>query len=90
MRINVYAEELTDRIEIVEKTIGDTTFVGVRIYLELPVTVGSEQVRGPFLAEPCGDGTSAITLWSKGDMRELLRKAERALGAHFTKVRVRT
>lgn len=36
MRVNVYAEEITDRVEIVEKD----GFTGVRFYLELPVTVG--------------------------------------------------
>ncbi len=33
MRLNVYAEEITDRIEIVEKTTADGTFTGLRIYL---------------------------------------------------------
>ena len=40
MRVNVYAEELTDRIEIIGKKIDGHTFTGLRIYLELPVTVG--------------------------------------------------
>jgi hypothetical protein len=39
MRINVYAEEMTGRIEIIEKTTKDGKFTGLRIYLELPVTV---------------------------------------------------
>jgi hypothetical protein len=41
MRINVYGEELgpDPRIEIIEKKTGDGTFTGLRIYLELPVTV---------------------------------------------------
>lgn len=39
MRVNVYAEEMTNRIEIIRK--GD--FTGLRFYLELPVTVGEEK-----------------------------------------------
>lgn len=38
MRVNVYAEEMTDRIEVIEKTTADGTFTGLRIYLELPVS----------------------------------------------------
>ena len=34
MRVNVYAEELTDRIEIVSKEIDGQTFTGLRFYLE--------------------------------------------------------
>ena len=40
MRVNVYAEEMTNRIEIVSKTIEGQQFTGLRLYLELPVTVG--------------------------------------------------
>jgi hypothetical protein len=40
MRVNVYAEEMTDRIEIIGKEIDGHTFTGLRFYLELPVTVG--------------------------------------------------
>ncbi len=42
MRVNVYAEEMTDRIEIISKEIDGHTFTGLRIYLELPVTVGGQ------------------------------------------------
>lgn len=40
MRVNVYAEEMTDRIEIISKEIAGHSFTGLRLYLELPVTVG--------------------------------------------------
>ena len=40
MRVNVYAEEMTDRIQIISKEIDGTVFTGLRFYLELPVTVG--------------------------------------------------
>ena len=39
MRINIYAEEMTERVEIVEKTIEGRTYAGLRIYLELPATL---------------------------------------------------
>lgn len=40
MRVNVYAEEMTDRVEIISKEIDGHVFTGLRLYLELPVTVG--------------------------------------------------
>lgn len=39
MRVNVYAEELTDRIEIITKKIGDQEFTALRFYLALPASV---------------------------------------------------
>lgn len=40
MRVNIYAEEMTERIEIISKEIeGEGKFTGLRFYLELPVTV---------------------------------------------------
>jgi hypothetical protein len=42
MRVNVYAEETTDRVEIISKEIDGTKFTGLRLYLELPVTVGGQ------------------------------------------------
>lgn len=38
MRVNVYAEEMTDRIEIISKEIDGHTFTGLRFYLELPAS----------------------------------------------------
>lgn len=38
MRVNIYAEELTNRIEVLSKEIDGKTFTGLRIYLYLPVT----------------------------------------------------
>ena len=34
MRVNIYGEELTDRIELVKKAVNQETFVGVRFYLK--------------------------------------------------------
>jgi hypothetical protein len=42
MRVNIYAEEMTDRVEIISKEIDGHRFTGLRFYLELPVTVGGE------------------------------------------------
>lgn len=38
MRVNIYAEEMTDRIEIIAKEIDGHKYTGLRIYLELPVS----------------------------------------------------
>lgn len=61
MRINVYAEELTDEIEITSKTVtdeefGERTFYGVRLFLKSPKELHhSDQ----------DDDRSAITFWVK-------------------------
>lgn len=39
MRVNVYAEEMTERIEIISKTIEGQEFTGLRLYLELPTSL---------------------------------------------------
>lgn len=62
MRLNVYAEEITDRIEIIEKETKDGKFTGLRIYLELPVTENVCKICGvlerfaPFKRQ-CFDGS---------------------------------
>ena len=94
MRVNVYAEEMTDRVEIISKTIDDQVFTGLRFYLELPVTVPQgddkggrlqprRQVSGPFIHSGGDDDSSAVTFWGKTDMREVLRKALAMLDAHY-------
>jgi hypothetical protein len=58
MRVNVYAEEMTDRVEIIFKDIDGHRFTGLRIYLELPVTVGGlghhVSQEGPAVSPPGG------------------------------------
>ena len=83
MRVNVYAEEMTDRVEIIEKTTKDGTFTGVRFYLELPVTRGHMQMRGPFKHGPDDDDSSAVTFWGKRDLRAVLQKALTTLDEHY-------
>jgi len=75
LRVNVYAEEMTERVEIIKKVIDGETFTGLRLYLELPVTdplrVGG-QVKGPFIHRAGDDDSSAITIWGKRDLRKVL------------------
>lgn len=102
MRVNVYAEEMTDRIEIISKEIDGQTFTGLRFYLELPVTVRRsnipgpecaevnetvEQVRGPFVHRPGDDDSAAVTFWGKRDLRAVLIKALDKLDEHHAKSR---
>lgn len=88
MRVNVYAEEMTDRIEIISKEIEGQTFTGLRFYLELPVTMIGEnqvlsQVKGPFIHHPGDDDSAAVTFWGKRDLRAVLRSALNLLDRHY-------
>lgn len=95
MRVNIYAEEMTDHIEIVAKEIEGKVFTGVRFYLHLPVTEtlppysqhGTEdrvvQHKGPFMHSPTDDDSSAVTFWGKRDLRFLLRQALAELDSHY-------
>jgi hypothetical protein len=102
MRINVYAEEMTNRVEIVEKN-GHT---GLRIYLELPVTLvpdreaggfkrkatvedkkeNLQQFQGPFVHHTGDDDSAAVTFWGKRELLVTLKKAVLAL-ENFYKLR---
>ena len=83
MRVNIYAEEMTERLEIISKEIDGRTFTGLRLYLQLPATVGGRQYRGPFMHRPGDDDSSAVTFWGKRDMRKVLRQALAMLDAHY-------
>jgi hypothetical protein len=90
MRVNVYAEEMTNRIEIIGKEIDGHTFTGLRFYLELPATVQSgplagQNVQGPFTHRPGDDDSAAVTFWGKRDLRDVLRKALQMLDEHYAK-----
>lgn len=98
MRVNVYAEEMTDRIEIISKEIDGQSFTGLRIYLELPVTLPevtdwsmredgrvTHHVKGPFVHRPGDDDSSAVTFWGKRDLRDVLRMALEKLDEHYAK-----
>jgi len=83
MRVNVYAEEMTDHVEIISKDIDGSVFTGLRFYLHLPVSVGGDHVRGPFIHRPGDDDSSAVTFWGKRDLRAVLTKALAALDKHY-------
>lgn len=89
MRVNVYAEEMTNRVEIISKEIDGQKFTGLRLYLELPCTLPSgENVSGPFMHRPGDDDSSAVTFWGKRDLRTVLREMLTKLDAHYGKVGV--
>jgi len=93
MRVNVYAEEMTSRIEIVSKEIDGQQFTGLRFYLELPCTVPQHDAtgrligytvhRGPFMHKPDDDDSSAVTFWGKSDLRHVLHQALAVLDDHY-------
>ena len=95
MRVNVYAEEMTDRIQIISKEIEGRVFTGLRLYLELPVTTNVRDVEcggatpinraGPFLHGIDDDDSSAVTFWGKQDLRPVLRKALMELEVHYAR-----
>lgn len=86
MRVNVYAEEITDRVEIIEKETPDGVFTGVRFWLELPVTRAGLQLRGRFMHHPGDDDSAAVTFWGKRDLLEVLKKAVVELEKHHAVV----
>lgn len=85
MRVNVYAEEMTRKVQIISKG----KFTGLRFSLELPATVKGKQYKGPFMHSPDDDDSSAVTFWGKRDLRIVLRivlrKALRLLDRHYAK-----
>ena len=94
MRVNVYAEKLTDRVDLIVKQIDETEYTAIRFYLELPVSLGPTsdpaftigdilQVKGPFLHRPDDDDSSAVTFWGKRDLIPLLEKALTMLYKHY-------
>jgi hypothetical protein len=90
MRVNVYAEEMTDRVEIVSKVIDGEEYTGVRFYLYLPATapssaglVSGTNIRGPFIHREGDDDSSAVTFWGKRGLRDVLAKAMVLLEEHY-------
>ena len=83
MRVNIYAEEMTNNVEIVEKTTEDGTFTGLRFWLHLPVTQpDGSQSQGPFMHRQGGDDSSAVTFWGKKSLHEVLVQALTLLDDH--------
>lgn len=99
MRVNIYAEEMTDRIEIIAKEIEGQTFTGLRFYLELPAsfiptatdprpatlqdTEQARQYQAPFIHRPGDDDSGAVTFWGKRDLRVILQKALAMLDVYY-------
>lgn len=72
MRVNVYAEEMTERLEIISKEIDGQVFTGLRFYLGFP-----------FIHREGDDDSSAVTFWGKRDLREVLKKALLMLDEYY-------
>lgn len=84
MRVNVYAEEMTQRVEVIERKVDGEVFTGLRLYLELPVSIsGGQQVTGPFMHRPGDDDSAAITFWGKRDLREVLGIMQSKLNQYY-------
>lgn len=84
MRINVYAEEISQDVEIVEKSNSEGIFTGIRMYLYLPVSTGQgESIAGKFIHHEGDDDSSAITFWGKQDMIPLLEKMAQTLRDYY-------
>ena|SRR5579883_1262599 len=88
MRVNIYTEEITHRVELVKK--GE--FTGVRFYLELPVALstppaslgaqpGIAHLSGPFVHHAGDDDSAAVTFWGKRKLRGALIRALQLLDA---------
>jgi hypothetical protein len=96
MRVNVYAEEMTQRVIVKDETVDGRPFIGVRFYLELPAsfiegrpaketdTLQATQMQAPFFHRLKDDDSSAVTFWAKDreNLRSLLVKALAALDKH--------
>lgn len=88
MRVNVYAEELTERVQIITKTTDAGKFTGLRFFLELPISVHTGAGhgifhRGPFIRPNGDDDSSAVTFWGQADLRPLLRRALAELDKYY-------
>lgn len=83
MRVNVYAEEMTGQVSVVEKEVDGKKFTAVRFWLYLPATVDGKNYQGPFIHKPGDDDSSAVTFWGKRDLRPMLRKALELLDQHY-------
>jgi hypothetical protein len=83
MRVNIYAEEITDRVKVYREERNGQVFTALRFYLELPATVGGKEYQGPYIHAQGDDDSSAVTFWGTGDLRPMLRKALKLLDEHY-------
>lgn len=79
MRINIYHQEYTDRVELVS-TVADTgsKFVGVRMYLQSP-----DCLKPPMHQD---DDSSAITFWVPSNNKGYKTGDEQVLAKLFRKM----
>ena len=80
MRVNVYNEELSDRVVLKEESAEGIRYFGLRFFLELPATVDGKQYRGPFQHSPGDDDSAAVTFWST-DKSRLIKLMQSGLSA---------
>lgn len=71
MRVNIYAEEMTDRVEIISKEVDGQEFTGLRFYLELPCTV---PVPGPGRGSCVPDSARSESAMTRERQREVRRQ----------------
>lgn len=90
MRVNIYAEELSNRVELIEMEVEGQKFTAVRFWLELPVTIpsmvdptGRLQVGGAFIHSEGDDDSSVVTFWGKRELLPLLEKAVSLLRDYY-------
>lgn len=99
MRVNIYAEEMTERVEIISKEIEGQTFTGLRLYLELPASFHyvegkmvparpehggqARHFQAPFIHHPGDDDSAAVTFWGKRDLRDVLKIMLAKLDEHY-------
>lgn len=96
MRVNVYAEEITDKVELITKEVEGKEFTAVRFYLELPVTLPEytdwsipgmgKNVRGPFIHRPGDNDSAAVTFWGKVAAYHQFKQAIKLIEDHFEKI----
>ena len=84
--VNIYAEDLTDRIEVLSKDIEGVSYTGLVLYLEPPTVIKSGHYAGQNLPGSClyrDSGPYTLTVWGKRDLRDLLDKMKDALDHHY-------
>ena len=88
MRVNIYDEEQTGRLEVVEATVRGEPFIGLRFYLELPVTTPHGDIQGPFTPNPVAEDTAAVTFWNwpLGTMAGAIKSHSGGTSTMFTQI----
>jgi hypothetical protein len=89
MGVNVYAEEIMNRIVILSKEIEGATLTGVRVYLSMPDSIDGDRFQGPFTHHGRDDdSSSAVTFWGTRDLRPVLRQLLAMLDNHYERTRL--